>query len=127
MDPAELKVIRKSLGLSTGWLASRCGYGSDRHIRRMESGEAPVSPRVLGELHALEAHAEALCDYQLERVLEELGIEELESLEQLDEMAWPVIEVPRVDDGGEFPASFFHMVAARVRWELNGCCWLEYY
>ena len=58
-----------------------------------------------------------------------LGIDEADDdyLEQLDEADWPTLIVPRLDDlADEFPASWYRALAGRVRWELNGFCWIEY-
>lgn len=129
MSPAEVRVIREALGLSPKWIAERLGYRSDRHFRAIEAAEAPVPPRLLSLLHELEAQQEAEVEGWLAQIFHRLGIDEADEdyLEQLDEADWPTLEVPRLDDpADEFPAGWYRAIAGRVRWELNGCCWIEY-
>lgn len=129
MSPAEVRVLREALGLSPKWIAERLGYRSDRHYRAIEAAEAPVPARLLALLHELEALQEAEVEEWLAQIFESLGVDEAgeDYLEQLDEADWPTLEVPRLDDpAGEFPASWYRAIAGRVRWELAGCCWIEY-
>ena len=129
MTPAEARVLTESLGLSPRWLAERLGLKSDRHLRAIDAGEAPVSVRYATLLHELESRHEAEVDGWLARIFEGLGIDEADDdyLEQLDEADWPTLIVPRLDDpADEFPASWYRALAGRVRWELNGFCWIEY-
>lgn len=127
MTPAELKVLRESLGLSAQWIADRLGV-DQRTVRRWEDGALPIRADVITLLHELDAQAEADADEILDQVIDAAGLTDVSDAAELAQEDWATIEVPRVDtdvtDG--MPAAFHRAVAARVRWELGGALWLEY-
>jgi transcriptional regulator with XRE-family HTH domain len=137
MTPAEVKVLRESLGLSAQWLADAVG-ADQRTVRRWEDGAIPLRDDLIALLHELEAQAQADAETILDAILADQGVDEVDDLDDLldamDEGDWPTLEVPRVDADalkrpapyGVLPASYWRAVAARVRWELGGRCWIEY-
>lgn len=129
MNGAEFKTVRESLGLSTAWLAGHWGLESERAIRRWEDGEAAVPSRRGEELLSLEISAEQTVDDMITAALEQVGLDDIDDVEDLDDSVWPSLEVPRIDkdcaDTG-LPASFWRAIAYRVRWELGGHLWLSY-
>ncbi|WIY84345.1 hypothetical protein [Propionimicrobium sp. PCR01-08-3] len=130
MNGAEFKTIRESLGLSTGWLANHWGLESERAIRRWEDGDAPVPERRGLELASLEVSAEQSADDMISSALGQIGLDDIDDVEDLDKSAWPTVEVPRVDaDCAEtgLPASFWRAIAFRVRWEFGGHVWFKFY
>jgi len=111
MTPAELKVVREFLGLSSAALAKYLGV-SDRTVRHWEAGKYPVPDGVRIEIEKLEAYTaqfvadvvEKLLDYPDPVVVTYPTDEEYHA-------AHP--EIP-------LPASWHRAVIARVAQEVPG-------
>lgn len=93
MTPAELRLIRESLGLSGEDLARHLDVAA-RTVRRWEHGHSPIPDGVGDELAALERDAEQRVDRIVAGGLDVLAIPEVSD--------WP-------------PPAFHRAVAARVR------------
>lgn len=52
MTAEDLRALILAAGLTTGEMARRLGM-NPRHLRRMASGEQPISPSLAAEIHAL--------------------------------------------------------------------------
>ena len=102
MTPAELRMVRESLGLTGEDLARHLGVAL-RTVRRWEHGQSPIPDGVQAELQTLESwtanHARMLAD-------------------GLRESGETVLTIPEHD--GEEPAAWWRAVAARVRREVPG-------
>lgn len=106
MTPAEFKTLRESLGLTAQWLATRFTV-SLRTIRNWEDGATPVPDAIAEELLNLEAFVEAEADDAIEQLRAYDGGEQVYAVPRVD-----------VDLPGEFPASLYRAIGARVRASL---------
>jgi len=111
MTPAELKVVREYLGLSSAALAKYLGV-SDRTVRHWEEGKYPIPDGVRLEIEKLEA-------YTAEFVA---GV-----VEKLMDIPDPVVVTYRNDEEYHaahpeipLPASWHRAVIARVAQEVPG-------
>lgn len=141
MTPADFKTLRESLGLSAQWIADAV-HVDQRTVRRWEDGAIPLRSDVVELVSRLHSQMSIAIDSELERILDEAGVETLDELDEtLDEFApreWPVVEVPRVDGdvdvagqaerlpvgllppGGVLPASWYRAAAGHLRLVLDG-------
>ena len=111
MTPAELKVVREFLGLSSAALAKYLGV-SDRTVRHWEAGKYPIPDGVRLEIEKLEA-------YTAEFVA---GV-----VEKLMDIPDPVVVTYRTDEEYHaahpeipLPASWHRAAIARVAQEVPG-------
>lgn len=143
MTPADFKTIRESLGLSAQWLADAV-HADQRTVRRWEDGDIPLRADVVELLTRLEHQMDIAIDGEVERILDEFGIDNLDELDDFDPADWPTIEVPRVDTDvdyveqasvlpgdllpkGKFlPSSWYRAAAGRLRAGLSGRLHITY-
>ena len=103
MTDAEFRMVRDWLGLSGEWLAARLGV-TLRTLRRWEAGHSPVPDGVRVEMEQLEQIAAGYVG---------------ELVAQLSDAREVVLTIPR-ESAGEWPASWWRMVAVRVASEVPG-------
>lgn len=103
MTPAEFKTLRESLGLPTEWLTQRFKV-SQRAIARWDDSTPPPAG-VAEEMLAIEDFAESMADEVLDRLALSDGVEL--------EYALPRVNADVAN--GDFPASFYRAIGARVR------------
>lgn len=111
MTPAELKVIREFLGLSSAALAKHLGV-SDRTVRHWEEGKYPIPDGVRLEIEKLEAHTAEFVASVVEKVTD---------------VPDPVVVTYRTDEEyraahpeSPMPASWHRAAIARVAQEVPG-------
>jgi len=109
MTPAELKVVREFLGLSSAALAKYLGV-TDRTVRHWEAGKYPVPDGVRIEIEKLEAFTARFVSDVVEKLLD---------------VPDPVVLTYRTDDEYHaahpevpLPASWHRAVIARVAQEV---------
>jgi len=103
MHPAELRVLRESMGLSAEWLGERF-HESAETITAWESGETPIPEDIIEEMHELDYFVESMAD-EIVRDLRAAGAKQ------------SIYSVPRTDEDSpnELPASLWRAIGARVR------------
>jgi len=111
MTPAELKVVREYLGLSSAALAKYLGV-SDRTVRHWEAGKYPIPDGVRLEVEKLEAYTAEFVASVVEKVMD---------------ISDPVVVTYRTDEEYHaahpeipLPASWHRAVIARVAQEVPG-------
>jgi len=111
MTPAELKVVREFLGLSSAALAKHLGV-SDRTVRHWEAGKYPIPDGVRLEIEKLEAYTAQFV----------AGV-----VEKLMDIPDPVVVTYRTDEEYHaahpeipLPASWHRAAIARVAQEVPG-------
>lgn len=111
MTPAELRVAREFLGLSTVQLAALLRV-TDRTVRHWEEDKYPIPPGVAGELDRLERRAADLAA----RLAREMGAQPSPTLATYRTDA----DYREADPAGRLPASWHRAAAARARALLPG-------
>lgn len=107
MTPAEFRCKREYLGLSMAWIA-RALNASERSVRRWEQvghGDVPTrAAELINQLYAGAAKSVSV-----------LTVAQMKRRDRMGE-AWKsvAIPVPLNDPAGEFPGSWFRMIAVRV-------------
>lgn len=111
MQPAELRVVREYLSLTTRWIAEQRGV-AERSVQRWEHGHAPIPDGVRRQVEQWEAGTAATVDLAVTRLLDapEPAVATYRSDEHYREHERDAV----------WPASWHRAVVARVAERVPG-------